>query len=146
MYCTTVFHVVLLNVAMFLFSILLLFHSSHVAIFSWCTLPMLHYFQRCCQDPHNHLWWRASQRQLTKLLNIVAKLSIFGVRGVLVTRLLFPCCNFFTLNFFNIKNIENEPNTENTTKKWRYTQHHEFVSLYFDILTHFCHYIVLNDW
>ena len=34
-----------------LFCLLLPLHSSHVAIFSCCTLFMLYYFQRCSQEP-----------------------------------------------------------------------------------------------
>ena len=53
------FHVAVLHVAMFLFCILLLLYSSHVAISSCCTLFMLRYYQRCSQDPHKHLKWGA---------------------------------------------------------------------------------------
>lgn len=34
-----------------LFCLLLPLHSSHIAIFSCCTLFMLYYFQRCSQEP-----------------------------------------------------------------------------------------------
>ena len=95
------FHVALLHVAMFSFCIYLLLHSSQVAAFSCCTLFMLHYFQRCNQDPRKHLRWGASQ-QLTKPLNTVAKLSIADVRRVLATRLLFPCCTFFMWRLFHV--------------------------------------------
>ena len=54
--CCTFCVVIFLCVAMFSFYIPLLLHSSHVAIFSCCTLFMLHYFQRCI---HKHLRWRA---------------------------------------------------------------------------------------
>ena len=57
--CIALFHVAILHFEMFSFSILLLLHSSRVAIVLCCTLLMLHYFQRCNQEPHKHLRWRA---------------------------------------------------------------------------------------
>ena len=42
--CIALFHGALLQVAMFSFCILLLLDSSHIAIFSYCTFFMLHYF------------------------------------------------------------------------------------------------------
>ena len=70
---------------------------------------------------------------------------------------LFPSCNFFMLYFFMLhffhialsscctflmlKNIENERDTESTTKKRPYTtQHHELVSPLFGyLIAHFIH-------
>ena len=113
--CIALFHVALLNVVMFSFCILLLLHSSHVAILCCWSLFMLHYFQRCSQDTHKHLKWRVLQQQLTKPLNIVAKLSILDVRGGLVTLLLVSCCTFSMLHFFHaaLFNIE---------KYWKWTK------------------------
>ena len=50
-----------------------------------------------------------------KPLNIVGKLSVLDAREVPTTPLLY--CTFFMLHFFNIKKIENERKTRNTTKK-----------------------------
>ena len=50
------FHVALLHVVMCSFCILLLLHSSDVAIFSCCT------FQKCCLDPYKHLRCRILQQ------------------------------------------------------------------------------------
>ena len=60
MYCTI--SCCTFTCAMFPICILLLLHSSDVAIFSCCTLFMLHYCQRYCQDPHKHLRWRTLQK------------------------------------------------------------------------------------
>ena len=53
--CFALFHVVFLHLAMFLFRIILLLHSSDIAVFSCCTVFMLHYFQRYNQDPRKEL-------------------------------------------------------------------------------------------
>ena len=73
--CIAIFHVALLYVTMFSFCILLLLHYSHAAIFPCCNLLMLNYFQRCSQEHHKHLRWRALQQQLTK------PLTLSGPRG-----------------------------------------------------------------
>ena len=86
------FDVALLHATMFSFRILLHMHSSHVTIFFCRTLLILHYFQKCSQDPHKHLRWRGLQQQFFTL----------DVHGVLATLLLFPCCIFSCCTFFEL--------------------------------------------
>ena len=92
------------------FGFLHLLHSSHVAIFSFCTLFMLHYFQRCSQDLRKYLIQRAWQQQLTKPLNIVAKIFILDVRGshgytstISMLVVLFSFFILFMLHFLHIE-------------------------------------------
>ena len=90
------FNVALLHVAIFSFCILLLLHSSHVAIFPRYTLLMLHYFQRCSQDPHKHLRWRAMQHFSHVALFSCCTFSMLHFFHVA----LFPCCSLLILHFF----------------------------------------------
>ena len=127
---------------MFLFCILLLLHSSYLAIFFCCTLFMLIYSPMCIQDHHKYLRWKALQQQLTKPLNIVTKLSILDVLGgpgyvSTISMLHFFNVALSMLHFFNIE------------KYWKWTKdrkHNQkndltlsIVNLfhfYFDILLH----------
>ena len=102
-------------------------HSSPVALLSCCNfflLGFVHFvyialFQRCSQDLYKHLRWRALQQQLTKLLNIAAKLSILDVRGRPGYASTISMLHIFhvALTFLILKNIENERKKENTIKK-----------------------------
>ena len=61
-------------------------HSSPVALFAFCDffllhLFMFHYFQRCSLESHKHLRWRTLQQYLTKLLKVIANLSMWNFSG-----------------------------------------------------------------
>ena len=71
-----------------MFSFRIHMHNLHVTIFFCRTLLILHYFQKCSQDPHKPLRWRVLQQQF----------FILDVHGVLATPLLFPYCTFFKLH------------------------------------------------
>ena len=70
--------------------------------------------------------------------------------GVLATALLFPCCTLFVLHSLNIEKYwkwTKDRKQKTQPKKRHYPQYRELVSLLFwYLLTHFCHYIVLNGW
>ena len=106
---------------MFSLCILLLLHSSHVEIFSCCTLFMLHYFQSCSEDVQKHLRWRALQQWLRKPLNIVVKLSILDVLGVR------RASTVSILHFFHFALFSSCTRHKTQPKNDLYTQHRELV-------------------
>ena len=113
--CCTLFMYCTISCCTFTRCSILVLHSSLVALFAFCnfscytllTLFMLYYFERCSQDIHKHLRWRALQQKLTKL-KIKINISILDVPGESGSASTSPCCTFFLLrfrmlHFFNIE-------------------------------------------
>ena len=89
------------------FSLIVLFACCNFSCYTLFTLFMLHYFNKCSQDLHKHLRWRALQQNLTKL-KIKINISILDVPGESGSASTTPCCTFFLLrflmlHFFNIE-------------------------------------------
>ena len=127
--CCTLFMYCTISCCTFTRCSVLVLHSSLVALFACCnfscytlfTLFMLHYFNKCSQDLHKHLRWRALQQNLTKL-KIKINISILDVPWESVSAAIlhvarFSCCTFLCCTFLILKYIENERKTESTTKK-----------------------------
>ena len=123
--CIALFHVAFLHVA-FLFCILLLLHSSHVAIFSFCTIS-----RGLARNPQRSKMESFAFNEAVKCCCKALHLRCSRVSWLHLYYFhvaLFPsCCTFLIL-----KNIENERKTENKTKKPALHS------------ASFCHCIVLN--